>query len=79
VNDINLATLKAEFDEYRRHRVDWETKTDSRLEQLMRQSDELNGIRKALIAVMSFLTFLGAIVGFIVHWFWPYGMQDRGH
>lgn len=76
---VRLALIEARYADHDRRLADHERRhdefmlrTDTRLDTLVMQSNEWAGVRKTLGGIAAILAFIGGIVGFLIHYFWPH-------
>jgi len=75
---MRLTLLESRLTDHERRHDEFMLRTDNRLESLIKstarmqqQFSEWTGVRKALFAVSSVIVFVGGVIGWMFHYFWP--------
>ena len=74
---IQVAIIKQRMDEHERRHDDFMGRTDEKLDKLLQESSEWSGARKMMAALVTVITIVGAVIGFMVHEFWPEGFWGK--
>ena len=70
-----IATLEATTDNFGKTLID--VADDVKI--LRSESSQWAGVRRTLGVLVTLITLSGAFIGYVTHYFWPLGVQERGH